>query len=561
MAASAVAKGWSANFVALLTLMGIPPPMVIVTAPLTSSWGLSGGVIDLPAVVVTASITWVLLRGIKESSRLNDVMVVVKVSIVLFVIVVGAFYINPSNYAPFAPFGYAGISLFGWTVFGQADANGNAVGVLAGAGIVFFAFVGYDSVSCQAEECVDPQSDVPKGLLGSLAISLALYVAISLVLVGMVPYSMIDTGAPFSTAFKYVGLPWAEGIVVLGALAGITSVLLTTMLGPLVPLTRRCSNTSALASSPHRSPSWLSVVLFRCVGQPRITLAMARDGLLPPSFFAFIHPVYKTPYYATTLTGVVVAVTSGLIPLSTLVELVSIGTLFAFTLVSVCVIVLRHTKPDLPRPFRVPYAPYVPALGAFMCFMLMLSLPSTNWLRLFVWLAVGLVVYCAYGRKGGRNGHYRLGRGEENGEEGGEEADRGEPERAEADVDGDEGGAMKKELGSVRRILHTTMVEMTDLIAHKSTRTVPREDGAPDEEEDGGDALETDALAETSAVRSEEDGENKESDTPPANGDDVEIESKSTQEVDQHERAIPSPLRLLARRTVQEEDIVNERPP
>ena len=543
VAASAVAKGWSENLNELLTLMGIPLPPSISTAPLSSSWGLQpGAAIDLPAVFISLSLTFLLARGVKESAAFNSVMVLIKVSLVLLVIVVGAVYVNPANYSPFMPFGFFSLSFFGNVVYGQTNASGDAVGVVAGAAIIYFSYIGFDAVSCQAEECKDPQRDLPRGIIGSLVVSTALYVAASLVLVGLVPYDTIDVSAPFSKAFRDVGVPWAEGVVAFGALTGITSVLLVTMMG-----------------------------------QPRITLAMARDGLLPPSFFAYVHPVYQTPFKATCLTGALVATTSGLIPLSILVELVSIGTLFAFTLVCVSVLILRRTRPHHPRPFRVPYSPYIPTLGATMCLLLMLSLPSTNWLRLIVWLAVGLVVYGLYGRKRGmrrRGGEYELGRvtDEGDGEEGTELEE--EDESHAADEVGGAGAAVKEELRHVRRILAATMVEMSELVTQKKSRKqgAEVESGGAEvgqgEEEEGeetkAEASECDALAPHGArgEEEEEEGEVEEkvaADLPPADPPHtttveaaVPMVAASTQRaqvageaVDRHERAIPSPLHPL----------------
>jgi amino acid transporter len=228
--------------------------------------------------------------------------------------------------------------------------------------VCFTPSSGFDSVTCQAEETKNPQRDLPIGIIGSLAISTVLYVAVSLVLVGMVPYTLINIDAPLSDAFGHHGLRWAEFIIALGAIVGITSVLLVTLMG-----------------------------------QSRILMAMARDGLLPESFFGAIHPKYATPYKSTILTGVIVAVISSLIPLSVLVELVSIGTLLAFTIVCLSIIILRRTAPNVPRPFLCPWVPVVPGLGAFVCIMLMLSLPSTNWLRLIGWLGIGMLIYVFYG--------------------------------------------------------------------------------------------------------------------------------------------------------------------
>ena len=228
-------------------------------------------------------------------------------------------------------------------------------------GLSLRRFSGFDTVTCQAEETKNPQRDLPIGIIGSLAISTFLYVAISIVLVGMVPYQLIDLDAPISDAFGQHGLHWAEFIIALGAIVGITSVLLVTLLG-----------------------------------QPRILMSMARDGLLPP-FFEAVHPVYGTPYKSTALTGIIVAFIASLVPLSILVELVSIGTLLAFTIVCVSIILLRRAAPNVPRPFLCPYVPWVPACGGFICFMLMISLPSANWIRLIVWLGIGMVIYVFYG--------------------------------------------------------------------------------------------------------------------------------------------------------------------
>ena len=445
VAASAVAKGWSENANELLTLVGLPLPAALRTAPFDGSFSLTGGVIDLPAVLITVCLTVLLCRGIKQSAALNNVMVAVKLCVVLFVIVAGLSYVSAANYSPFLPFGFFSLSLFGHPIVGQTNADGDAVGVLSGASIVFFAYIGFDAVSTQAEECKRPQRDLPIGIVGSLVISTVLYVCVSLVLVGMVRYTDIDTGAPFSRAFRDVNLTWAEGVVAVGALTGITSVLLVTMLA-----------------------------------QPRILLAMSRDGLLPQSFFAYVHPKFRTPYFSTIGTGTLVAVTSGLLPLTVLVELVSIGTLFAFTLVCVCVPVLRRSKPQLPRPFLCPYSPYVPALGAVLCFLLMLSLPASNWWRLIVWLAIGLCIYFAYGRRRRAQKGYTLGRAEEEeDEEAKSEADSETRQIAdgieEADEDGEERGGGEAdedssivELRVVQRLVNTAAVEMQTLASHKA---------------------------------------------------------------------------------------------
>lgn len=370
VASAGVAQGWSKYFQSfLLNTFNIRFPYVISTAPWTFdkySGGVasSGSVFDLNAVFIVIVVTVILIRGIKESAYFNASIVVLKLSVVLFVIILGSFYVRSENFHPFMPFGFFGISFFGYTAIGQSDAQGDSVGVFAGASIVFFSYVGFDAVTTNAEECSNPQRDLPIGIIGSLVISTLLYISISLVLVGMVPYRDIDVNSPISSAFGSVGLKWADTLISIGALAGLTSVLLVTMLG-----------------------------------QPRILMAMARDGLLPLTFFTDIHSEYKTPYKITTLTSVFVALVAALIPMSVLVELVSMGTLMAFALVNVSVVILRHTQPDIPRPFRCPFCPFIPILGAFNCVILMLSLPSANWVRLFIWFAVGLFVYEMFSKK------------------------------------------------------------------------------------------------------------------------------------------------------------------
>jgi basic amino acid/polyamine antiporter, APA family len=285
------------------------------------------------------------------------------VAVVLFVIAVGAFYVNPQNWVPFAPYGYTGISIFGYTLMGQTGPAGEPLGVLAGAGMIFFAYIGFDAVSTQAEEARNPQRDVPIGLMASLVLCTILYIAVAAVLTGMVPYDKINVDAPVSDAFRQVGLPWAQLLISVGALTGITSVLLVLMLS-----------------------------------QPRVFLAMARDGLLPQSFFGAVHERFKTPWKSTILTGVFVGLMGALIPLRVLAELVNIGTLLAFVIVCAAVLVMRRIDPHTARPFRCPWVPLAPLLGIFFCLLLMFSLPAENWLRLFIWLALGFVIYFTYSR-------------------------------------------------------------------------------------------------------------------------------------------------------------------
>jgi APA family basic amino acid/polyamine antiporter len=369
VASASVAHGWSHYFQNFLSIFGISFPKVVQTAPfnfdpVAGKIFATGTYVDLPAILIAIIVTWVLVRGIKESARFNAAMVIIKVAVVLFVIAVGAFFINPENWKPFAPFGYSGLSFFGKTVLGQTGANGQPLGMLAGAAIVFFAYIGFDSVSTHAEEAVRPQRDVPIGIVASLLICTVLYIAVTAVLTGMVPAGQISIDAPVADAFKQVGLPWAQFIIALGALAGITSVLLVLMLS-----------------------------------LPRVLLAMARDGLLPESFFGAVHPKFRTPWKSTILVGFFVAIMAALIPLRILAELVNIGTLLAFVIVCAAVLIMRQTNPELHRPFRVPFSPVVPVLGILSCLLLMFSLPSENWLRLLIWLLIGFVIYFVYGRR------------------------------------------------------------------------------------------------------------------------------------------------------------------
>ena len=369
VASSTVAHGWSAYFQDFLRFFGIGIPHVFSNAPFdfdpaTGQLAATGTWFDLPAIVIVALVTVILVKGIKESASFNAGIVMVKVAVVFFVIGVGAFYVNPDNWRPFAPFGLTGISFFGNTLFGQTGPAGEPVGMLAGAAIVFFAYIGFDSVSTHAEEARNPSRDVPIGIIVSLVLCTILYIAVAGVLTGMVPYSQININAPVSDAFRQVGLPWAQLLISIGAVAGITSVLLVMMLS-----------------------------------QPRIFLAMARDGLLPREFFGAVHERFRTPWKSTILTGFFVALMAAFLPLRILAELVNIGTLLAFVIVCAAVLIMRRTHPDAHRPFRAPLGPVVPVLGIMSCLVLMFSLPPENWYRLAGWLLIGLVIYFAYSRK------------------------------------------------------------------------------------------------------------------------------------------------------------------
>src|SRR4051812_2188194 len=373
--AATVAHGWSAHFQEFTPLFDFHVPDIVRTAPVnyclsvgegcpTTGFVSTGSWFDLPAVLITLILTAVLVKGIQESATFNAAMVAVKLVIVVMVIGIGVFYIDSANWHPFAPFGYTGISFFGHTLFGETARGGEPLGMIAGAAIIFFAYIGFDSVSVHSEEAHEPARDVPKGIIASLIICTILYIAVSAVLTGMVPSSEINVDAPVVDAFKRVGLTWMQYLVAAGAMTGITSVLLVMMLS-----------------------------------QPRVMLALARDGLVPRAFFGDVHPRFRTPWKSTILTGLFVATMAGLIPLSILAEMTSIGTLFAFVIVCGAVLVMRRTNPDAKRPFRAPLVPLVPILGILTCLLLMFSLPAENWYRLIIWLVIGLVIYFLYGRR------------------------------------------------------------------------------------------------------------------------------------------------------------------
>ena len=295
------------------------------------------------AVVIVMLITWLLIVGVKESARVNAVMVMLKIVILFFFVYAGMKYVRPENWSPFMPNGFAGV----WV----------------GASLIFFAYIGFDAISTAAEECRKPSRDLPIGILGSLAICTVIYVAVALVLTGMVPWNKLGVADPLAAAFAYVGEDLSASVVAIGAVASMTAVLL----------------------------------VFQ-YGQPRIFFSMSRDGLLPAQF-SKVHPKYKTPHVTTLWTGIVVAAISAFAHINEIVELTNIGTLFAFVLVCAGVIILRYRDPDRPRAFRTPFVPLVPLLGIACCVYLMLGLPWVTWARFGLWLLAGLVLYLAYGRR------------------------------------------------------------------------------------------------------------------------------------------------------------------
>ncbi|HUW63387.1 MAG TPA: amino acid permease [Spirochaetia bacterium] len=334
IALGAVAIGWAAYFTDLLGTLGLRLPLTWTAAP------GAGGVLDLPAILVVAAVAYLVIRGTRQSARFNRGIVALKIVVILFFIVLGSFYVKTANWHPFLPFGTAGI--------------------FHGAAIIFFAYIGFDAVATAAEETTNPRRNVPLGIIGSLSISTVLYIAVTVVLTGLVSYTALNTASPVATGLIAAGFSWAGGIIAVGALAGITSVL-----------------------------------LVMTYAQSRILLAMGRDGLLPP-FFTRVHPRFRTPYRNTMIVAVVAALTAGFLPIGIVAQLANIGTLTAFIITSAGVMVLRRTKPDLPRPFKVPLYPYTPILSIVFCTYLVFNLPTLTWIRLAVWLAAGIAVYFGY---------------------------------------------------------------------------------------------------------------------------------------------------------------------
>jgi APA family basic amino acid/polyamine antiporter len=378
-AASTVSVGWSGYVVSFLKDFGIFIPTaltaatgsVLVEVPklgwqqltenLTTGLSAQGinvdslphvtAIINLPAMFIIAALTVLLIIGIRESANFNNIMVIVKVAVIILFIAIGIAFVQAGNWHPFIPENTGEWGHFGWS------------GILRGAGVIFFAYIGFDAVSTAAQEAKNPQRDMPIGILGSLSVSTVLYILVAIVLTGIVSYTTLNVSDPVAVGVDAMGqgMFWLRPIVKIAAIAGLSSVILVMLLG-----------------------------------QPRIFYAMSKDGLLPP-VFSKVHPRFKTPYFSTILTGIVAMVLAGVLPISILGELVSIGTLLAFAIVCISIVVLRKTKPDLERPFRTPWVPLIPILGALICFVQMAALPLDTWLRLIFWMALGFVIYFTYG--------------------------------------------------------------------------------------------------------------------------------------------------------------------
>ena len=355
LSGSTVAVGWSGYFVSLMRDLGVHIPAALTAARGVAVADPSGatvmGVFNVPAAVIVLLVSALLTLGIRESANTNTVLVLVKSAVLVIFVVAGIAYVRRENLVPFIPPNTGEFGHFGWS------------GVLRGAGVMFFAYIGFDAVSTAAQESKDPQHDMPFAILVSLALCTVLYIAVATVLIGIVPYPKLAVPDPIAVGVDATGLTWFSPVVKVSALFGL-----------------------------------FSTILVQLLGQTRIFFSMSQDGLLP-DVFSRVHPRFRTPHISTMLTGTVVALGAGLLPLHLLSQLVSMGTLLAFVLVCIGIMVLRRTAPDMPRPFRTPGMPWVPIAGALACLVQMAGLPWATWERLFVWLLLGLAVYFLYGQR------------------------------------------------------------------------------------------------------------------------------------------------------------------
>jgi basic amino acid/polyamine antiporter, APA family len=346
LSVSTVAVGWSGYFVSFARDLGITIPAALAAPP-----GAGSGVFNLPAAVIVLLVSALLVIGIKQSADTNTLLVGIKAAVLVVFVAAGAAYVNRDNLTPFIPPNTGAFGQFGWS------------GVLRGAGVMFFAYIGFDAVSTAAQEAKNPSRDMPIGILSSLAICTVLYIAVAIVLLGIVPYSRLNVADPLAVGIDATGLRWLSPVIKIAALFGLFSTMLVNLLA-----------------------------------QTRIFYSMSRDGLLP-KVFATVHPRFRTPHVSTIMTGAIIALVAGLTRIDVLGQLVSIGTLLAFVLVSIGIIILRKTLPDAPRPFRTPGVPYVPVIGALICLAQMVGLPFATWERLLIWLAIGLALYFSYSRR------------------------------------------------------------------------------------------------------------------------------------------------------------------